>query len=121
MRFMMMVKADEKAGPPSPELGAAIGQLSQEMARAGVLLDLGGLLPSAMGAKVRLSGGRVTVKDGPFSETKELVGGYAILQAKSKDEAVEYARRFMNVHKDVLGASYEGELEIRAMAEMPQS
>ena len=121
MRFMMMVKADEKAGPPSAELGAAIGQLGQEMARAGVLLELGGLLPSAAGAKVRLSGGKVTVNDGPFTETKELVGGYAILAAKSKEEAIEYGRRFLNVHAEILGNSYEGELEIRQMAEAPQS
>jgi hypothetical protein len=121
MRFMMMVKADEKNGPPSPELGAAIGQLTQEMVQAGVLLDLGGLLPSAMGAKIRVSGGKVSVKDGPFTETKELVGGYAILQAKTKAEAIELGRRFMTVHAEVLGASYEGELELRQLAEMPPS
>jgi hypothetical protein len=121
MRFMMMVKADENSGPPSPELGAAIGQLTQEMVQAGVLLDLGGLLPSAMGAKIRVSGGKVSVKDGPFTETKELVGGYAILQAKTKEEAIELGRRFMAVHAQVLGASYEGELELRQLAEMPPS
>jgi hypothetical protein len=121
MRFMMMVKADENSGPPSPELGAAIGQLTQEMVQAGVLLDLGGLLPSAMGAKIRVSGGTVTVKDGPFTETKELVGGYAILQAKTKEEAIGLGRRFMTVHSQVLGASYEGELELRQLAEMPPS
>jgi hypothetical protein len=121
MRFMMMVKADEKNGPPSPELGAAIGQLTQQMVQAGVLLDLGGLLPSAMGAKIRVSGGKVSVKDGPFTETKELVGGYAILQARTKEEAIELGRRFMTVHSEVLGASYEGELELRQLAEMPPS
>jgi hypothetical protein len=121
MRFMMMVKADEDSGPPSPELGAAIGQLTQEMVQAGVLLDLGGLLPSAMGAKIRVSGGKVSVKDGPFTETKELVGGYAIFQAKTKEEAIELGRRFMTVHSQVLGASYEGELELRQLAEMPPS
>ena len=120
MRFMMMVKADEKAGPPSRELGMAIGQLAQEMSRAGVLLELGGLMPSAAGAKLRLSGGKVTVNDGPFTETKELVGGYAILEARSKEEAIEYGRRFLSVHADVLGTAYEGELEIRQLAEAPR-
>ena len=119
MRFMMMVKTDEKTGPPSRELGAAIGQLAEEMAKAGVLLDLGGLLPSAMGAKVVASAGQVSVKDGPFTETKELVGGYAIVQAKSKAEAIEFGRRFMRAHVDTLGASYEGEVELRQLAEMP--
>jgi len=117
MRFMMMIKSDEKAGPPSAELVAAIGQLGAEMAKAGVLLEMGGLFPSAAGAKLRLSGGKVTVNDGPFTETKELVGGYAILAAKSKEEAIEYGRRFLNVHAEILGNSYEGELEIRQMSE----
>jgi hypothetical protein len=121
MRFIMMVKADESGDPPGPELGAAIGQLTQEMIRAGVLLDLGSLLPSAKGARIRVSGGRVTVMDGPFAEARELVGGYAILQAKTKEEAIELARRFMTVHAHVLGASYEGELELRQLAELAPS
>ncbi len=118
MRFMMMVKGDENNGPPSAELGAAIGRLTQEMMQTGALLDMGGLLPSAMGAKVRASGGKVSVTDGPFTESRELIGGYAILQAKTKEEAIELGRRFMAVHSEVLGPSYEGELEIRQLAEM---
>lgn len=122
MRFMMMVKGDkdyEAGRPPSPELMAAIGKLSEEEARAGILLDSAGLLPSAAGAKVRVAGGKVTVIDGPFSEAKELVGGYAILNAASKAEAIEMGKRFMALHAEVLGASYEGELEIRQMADLP--
>jgi len=94
MRFMMMVKAPE-TGPPSPELIAAVGKLSQEMAEAGVLLDTGGLAPSARGARIRLSGAKLTVIDGPFTESKELVGGFAVLRAASKAEAIELGRRLM--------------------------
>lgn len=118
MRFMMLVKAAE-SGPPSPELMAAIGKLSQEMAEAGVLLDMGGLAPSARGAKIRLAGAQLTVTDGPFTESKEVVGGFAVLQAASKAEAVELGRRFMQVHADVLGPSAVLELEIREMADVP--
>lgn len=118
MRFMMMVKADpdyEAGRPPAPELMGAIGRLSEEMAKAGILIEQGGLLPSARGAKVRASGGKLTVVDGPFSEAKELVGGYAILQVRSREEAIELGKRFMKVHADVLGPAYDGELEIRQM------
>jgi len=122
MRFMMMVKGDkdyEAGKPPSPALMAAIGKLSEQEARDGILLESGGLLPSAAGAKVRVAGGKVTVIDGPFSEAKELVGGYAILKAASKAEAIEMGKRFMALHAEVLGASYEGELEIRQMMDVP--
>jgi hypothetical protein len=118
MRFMMMVKADrnyEAGAPPDPKLMAAIGAHSADMAKRGILLDTGGLLPSSQGARVRVAGGKLTVTDGPFAETKEIIGGYAILQAKSKEEAVELGRAFMKLHADVLGPSYEGELEIRQM------
>ena len=118
MRFMMMVKADHdyEAGlPPKPELLEAIGRLSDDMSRAGVLLDSGGLLPSSRGARVRVSGGKVSVTDGPFAETKELVGGYAIVEAGSRDEAVALGRQFMEVHARVLGSSYDGECEVRQL------
>jgi hypothetical protein len=116
MRFMMIVKADEsyEAGvPPSPDLMAAIGKLSAEMMASGVLLENGGLLPSAMGARINVEGGSLTVVDGPFAEAKELIGGYAVLEAGSKREAIELGRQFMQLHVDVLGPSYEGQLEIR--------
>jgi len=122
MRYMMIVKADSnyEAGlPPKPELMAAIGKLSEEMIKAGVLLDMGGLLPSSKGARINATKGKLTVTDGPFSEAKELIGGYAILQVKSKEEAIERGRRFMQLHADVLGPSYEGELEIRQMPDAP--
>ena len=118
MRFMMMVKGDKdyEAGlPPKPELLAAIGKLKQDMVKAGVVLETGGLLPSASGARVRASGGKLFVTDGPFAETKELVGGYAIVEAKSRSEAVALGKQFMEVHTRVLGASYDGECEVRQM------
>lgn len=120
MRFMMMIKTPE-AGPPSVELLAAVGKLSQEMAAAGVLLEAGGLASSAKGARVRLAGAKVTVLDGPFTESKELIGGFAILQAASKADAIELGRRFMQVHADILGPHYEAECEIREMAGSPSS
>jgi len=85
--------------------------------RTGVMVDMGGLLPTAMGARVHLAGGKLTVTDGPFSEAKEVIGGYAILRADSRQEAIELGKRFMALHAGVLGSSYEGELEIRQMAE----
>ena len=122
MRFMIMVKAnkDYEAGlPPSPELIAAIGKASEEMTKAGRLLDTGGLFPSSNGARVRASGGKLSTTDGPFVETKELVGGYAIVQAKSRDEAIELGKQFMALHMTVVGSSYEGECEIRQMFDGP--
>jgi hypothetical protein len=120
MKFMMMIKADrdyEAGAPPSPELMAAIGKLTEEMTRAGVILETGGLLPSSKGARVRLAGGKLTVTDGPFSEAKELIGGYAIARVNSKEEAVQMGRDFLKLHGDVLGPSYQGECEIRQMSE----
>ncbi len=122
MRFMVMMKADKdyEAGvPPSNELMAAIGKHTEDGIKAGVVLDTGGLFPSSMGARVHLAGGKMTVTDGPFAETKELVGGYAIIQAKSRAEAIELAKAFMKLHGDVLGHSYEGECEIRQLFDSP--
>jgi hypothetical protein len=118
MRFMMIVKADpgyEAGRPPNPAMIAAVGKLSEEMSRRGVLLQSGGLLPSSKGARVRVAGGKMTVTDGPFAETKELIGGFAILEAASKEEAIRLGREFMQLHVDVLGPSYEGTLEVRPM------
>ena len=114
MRFMVMVKAtkDSEAGKlPSEELLAAMAKFNEEMAKAGVMLDGNGLQPSSKGARVRFSGDKRTVIDGPFAETKELVAGYWILQCKSLAEAVEWIRRCPNPHKE------DGEIEIRQMFE----
>jgi hypothetical protein len=111
MRFMMMIKADKnyEAGmPPSAELMAAMGKYTEDMTKSGALLSTGGLLPSSQGSRIKVSGGKLAVIDGPFAETKELIGGFAIVQAKSKTEALEMARSFMQLHRDVLGPSWEG-------------
>jgi hypothetical protein len=102
----------ESDAPPSEKMIAAVGQLTEEFAKAGVLIATDGLQPSSKGARVRISNGKLTVTDGPFAETKELIGGYAILNAKSKEEAIELTKRFLSV----MG---EGECEIRQMQDEP--
>jgi hypothetical protein len=96
MRFMILVKADKntEAGVlPSKELVAAMGKFNEEMVKAGVLLAAEGLHPSSKGARIKFSGGKRTVIDGPFTETKELIAGFWIIQVKSKGEAIEWALR----------------------------
>jgi hypothetical protein len=122
MRFMMIVKGDKnyEAGmPPDPKLLAAMGQLTGEMAKAGVLLSSEGLMPSSHGAIVGVRKGKLTATDGPFAEAKEVIGGFAILKAGSKQEAIDLGRRFMKLHQDVLGPEWEGECEIRQLADFP--
>lgn len=116
MRFMMIVKHAEKWGFPPKELMDAIGKLAEEEVKSGKMLGSGGLLPSAKGARVRLSGGQVTVIDGPFTEAKEVVGGYAQFELESKEEAIEGAKRFMELHKKHW-PGWEGETEVRPMYE----
>jgi hypothetical protein len=120
MKFMMIAHAtkDSEAGvPPDPRLMAAIGRLSEDLARSGALVSTGGLAPSSMGARFRLSGGKITVTDGPFTEAKEIVGGYAIVDVPSMEEALALSRRFWQVHADVLGPSYVGTGEVRPLFE----
>jgi hypothetical protein len=104
MRFLMIFKPDAEATkrneagvPPSQQEIAEMGKLIEEMAKAGVLLSTEGCQSSSKGARVRRSGDRVTVTDGPFTEAKEIVGGFAIVKAKSKAEAIEWAKRFLDV------------------------
>ncbi|MBY0268576.1 MAG: YciI family protein [Burkholderiales bacterium] len=99
MRFMVMVKAtrdSENGVMPSEELLAAMGQYNEELAKAGILLSGEGLQPSSKGARVRFSGSKRTVIDGPFAETKELVAGFWLWQVKSKEEAIEWVKRCPN-------------------------
>ncbi|MGH8531583.1 MAG: YciI family protein [Gammaproteobacteria bacterium] len=117
MRFMIIVKAtkDSEAGVmPEEKLMAAMATYHEELAKAGVLLDASGLQPSAKGWRVKYSGGKRTVIDGPFTETKELIAGYTLIQVKSREEAVEWARRFPNPAVD----GKEGEIEIRQLFEL---
>jgi hypothetical protein len=101
-KFLMEYSPDpEKAAPPSPELMAAMGKLVEEETKAGVLVATGGLLPiSQGGARVKWSKGELTVLDGPFPETKEQIAGWAIVQVKTREEAIEAARRFFKVAGD---------------------
>ena len=117
MRFMMIVKAsqDSEAGKmPSEKLLDAMGKYNQELMKAGVLVDLSGLKPSSQGARIRYSGNRVTVVDGPFTETKELIGGYWIINVKSLAEAIEWGKRAPNPQ----GEGKDAEIEIRPFIEI---
>ncbi|MET0478775.1 MAG: YciI family protein [Actinomycetota bacterium] len=124
MRVMLMIKGDPQPGAaPSEELLNAMGRYNDELNEGGVLVDLAGLLPSAMGRRVRLSGGGRSVIEGPFPESKQLVAGYWILQVPSMDEAVEWAERFpfeawSRIYPGEYGA--EVEIEIRQVFE-PES
>src|SRR5436309_15720198 len=100
MRFMMLVKSAENSGPPPKPLMDAIAKLSEDASKAGTMVQSGGLGPTAQSTRVRLSRGQVTVTDGPFTEAKEIVGGFAIFDLKSKEEAVEATMRFMQLHKE---------------------
>ena len=112
-----MVKfAEAKAVPPSKEFLEAMGQLTQDAAKAGcVMVGAEGLLPTSMGARVRLADSKVTVMDGPFTEAKEVVGGFAIFDAPSKAEMLKWTTRFMDLHKKHL-PGWEGECEVRQIA-----
>ena len=117
MRFMMIVKAtkDTEAGVmPSEKLLAEMAKYHEELQKAGVLLDASGLKPSAKGWRVKYAGAQRTVIDGPFTEAKELIAGYTLIQVKSREEAVEWARRFPNPAVD----GKEGEIEIRQLFEL---
>ena len=115
MRCMMIVKAnkDSEAGKmPSEELIATMGKYNEELRKAGVLVDLAGLRPTSKGARIKHSGGKRILIDGPFAETRELIGGYWIIDVKSWDEAIEWAMRAPNPHE-----GGEGEIEIRQFFE----
>jgi hypothetical protein len=117
MRFMMIVKASQESEAgimPDEQLLAAMGKYNEELMKAGVLLDLAGLHPSSKGARVKFSGGKRTVIDGPFAETRELIAGYWLIQVKSRDEAIEWAKRVPAPH----GEGAEGQIEIRQVFEL---
>jgi hypothetical protein len=117
MRFMIIVKAtkDSEAGARPPEaLFAEMATYHEELQKAGVLLDASGLQPSSKGWRVKYSGSKRTVIDGPFTESKELIAGYTLIQVKSREEAMEWARRFPNP----VGDGKEGEIEVRQLFEL---
>jgi hypothetical protein len=110
MRYLVILKAAQPAGPPPKELMDAIMQLGAEATNAGAMLDTGGLAPSTDSARVQVTGGQLNLVDGPFAEAKEMIS-YALYQVKSKEEAAQWTARFMKLHRD-LWAGWEGEAEI---------
>jgi hypothetical protein len=112
MRYMILVKSSERSGPPPKALMDAIAKAGEEATKSGTMIDSGGLAPTAMSTRVRLSGGKISVLDGPFTEAKEVVGGYAMFDFKSKKEAIEAVLLFMELHKQHW-PGWDGESEIR--------
>lgn len=112
MRFLSLIRIDEKSGrAPSEQLMQDMGKLIDEMTRSGVLISTAGLRPTAEGVGVRLRRGKLSVTDGPFTETKEVIGGYAVLEAKSMQEALELTKRFLRIHGD----EWDIECEVRQL------
>jgi hypothetical protein len=110
MRYLILLKGTQPDTPPPPELMEAIMQLGDEATKAGALLDTAGLAPSTAGARVQLAGGALSVTDGPFAEAKEMIS-YALYEVRSKEEAVEWATRFMKLHRDHW-AGWQGEADV---------
>jgi hypothetical protein len=114
MRFLSIYKTVERNSPPTQEHIARMGELIEETMKSGALVSTEGCLPTALGARVRLADGKVTVTDGPFTESKEVVGGFAILEASSKEEAIALVKKFLSVAGD-------GECEIRQIFVAPET
>jgi hypothetical protein len=114
MRFMMMVKHSENQGPPPQGFMEVMAKLGEDAAKAGTMVISGGLAATAASTRVRLSKGQINTVDGPFTEAKEVVGGFAILEYKSKKEALEGALAFMELHKKHW-PGWEGETEVRQL------
>jgi hypothetical protein len=112
MRFLSMIRVDETTGQrPSEQLMRDMGKLIEEMTRRGVLVSTAGLRPSSEGTRIRLRGGKLSTMDGPFTESKEVIGGYAVLEAGSREEAIELTKRFLRVHGD----EWDIECELRQL------
>jgi len=119
MRYMTIVKGSESlaaSGPPPAELVEAIGRLIEEEAKKGTMVSFGGLKPTSAGVRMRITNGEIITTDGPFTESKEVIGGFSILNVASKQEALEEARKFTELHL-VHWPKWEGEIEIRQMYE----
>jgi hypothetical protein len=118
MKFMTIVKSSEKSDPPPQALMDAIAKLGEEAFKKGVMVEMGGLMPSGQGGRVRLAGGTITVTDGPFAEAKEVIGGYAVFDVPSKEEAIQWTTRFMALHKEHW-KGWDGETEVRQLFDAP--
>ena len=114
MRYMFIVKTAH-AGPPSQELMQAMHAMAEREVKAGRMIQDGGLMPRAMGAEVRLAGGKLVVLDGPFAETKEVIGGFAVFELPDRDAAIASAREFMELHHRYM-PDWEGVCEVREIA-----
>lgn len=116
MRYMMFIKhtEDYRTQEVPASLFKAMDEFVGANLKSGVLVDTAGLQPTSAGTRIGLRGGKIKVTDGPFSESKEIVGGYAIVEAKSKEEAVEMARQFMELHR-IHWPAFEGECEVRPL------
>lgn len=113
MRFLSLIRIDETtAAAPDERLMTDMGRLMEEMTREGVLIQTAGLLPSAQGKRMRLRGGKISATDGPFTESKEVIGGYALFEAPDLDAAIAQTRRFLDVH----GEGWDIECEVRPLA-----
>jgi hypothetical protein len=121
MRYMMFIKHTEDYRNADVPLGLyeEMGQFIEETTKSGNFVSGAGLQPTSAGARVRLKGGKITLMDGPFTESKEIVGGYVIMNATSRDEALAFARRFMELHLKHSPA-FEGECEVRPLEEEAQ-
>lgn len=122
MRFMTLIKFKENGsfGPPPPQLFQAIAKLGGEAAQAGVLVDTAGLLPAATGARVRVDGGRIATSAGQVGSDQEVVSGYAVFNVRSKEEAIDWATRFMELHLEHW-KGWEGETEVRQLIQAPEA
>jgi hypothetical protein len=116
MRFMMFIKHTEDYRNREVPAGLyeAMGEFVNAGFKSGALIDTAGLLPTSEGTKIRLKAGNISVIDGPFTESKEIVGGYALVEAKSRDEALGFARQFMELHR-IHWPEFEGECEVRPL------
>ena len=125
MRYMMIVRGPEdfsKSGPPPMELMEAIGKLGEDATKAGKMVSMGGLRPTAEGAQIAIKKGKLITTDGPFTEAKEVIGGFTIMELASMEEAMVEAKKFMDLHVK-LWPHWEGVTEVRPMygdQEMPE-
>jgi len=116
MKYLALIRSSEsyRKSPPPPALMEAMGKFVEKSLQDGTLVDTGGLLPSKDGLRIRLARGKITVTDGPFSESKEVIGGWAILETDSRAEAIRIATEFMELHRSYW-PGFEGECEVRPM------
>ena len=116
MKYLTFIRSSEsyRASPPPSALMEAMGKFVEKSLKDGILVDTGGLLPSQEGARVRLANGKITVTDGPFAESKEVIGGWAILKTDTKADAIRIATEFMELHRRYW-PGFEGESEVRPM------